>query len=117
MNFSKTTLNGTVEILASKDFTAIPVDVTKATEYNNETYLPAGTPLSFSATNDFYPGSGILLYDVYPVTNPNAALVVKGVIDAKKAQEHANVTYTSEIMAAMPGIVFRFNVEATDSVQ
>lgn len=108
MIFSKTTLNGTVEILASKDFTAIPVNVLDSNEYNNDDVLLAGTPLSF--TDEFNPPAGILLYDVYPAKNPNAALVVQGVIDAKKAQEYSGAEYTSEIMATMPGIVFRFNV-------
>lgn len=112
MTFSKTTLNGTVEILASKDFTAIPVNVLDSNEYSNDNVLLAGTPLTFN--NEFYPPAGILLYDVYPAQNPNAALIVQGVIDAKKAQAHSGVTYTSQIMAATPGIVFRFNVGAAE---
>ena len=108
MNLTKTTINSNVEILASKDFTAIPVNVTRATEYNNDTVILTGTPLTFS--DEFYSGAGILLYDVYPAENPNAALVVAGVIDAKKAQNYANVEYTSEIMAAMPAITFRFDI-------
>ena len=40
MNFAKTTYGGTVEILASKDFQAIPVKVA------GSSVLKAGTPLT-----------------------------------------------------------------------
>lgn len=100
MKFAKTTLNNTVEILAAKDFVAIPVTLEEDTL--------AGAVVE---TDD---ATGILLYDVKVDENPNGALVVAGVIDATKAQAHAGVTYDSEDYAAMPGIVFRTNIGVND---
>ena len=107
MNFAKTTYGGTVEILASKDFQAIPVKVA------GSSVLKAGTPLT--ATGESTTGSGaigILLYDVDPAKNPNGAAVVQGIIDSTKAQEHSEVTYVSALYEALPGIVFRTNIGA-----
>ena len=54
---------------------------------------------------------GILLYDADPAENPNAALVVRGIIDQKKAEKHAGVTYeAAALKTAVPGIVLRDNV-------
>ena len=107
MNFAKTTYGGTVEILASKDFQAIPVKVA------GSSIVKAGTPLT--ATGESTTGSGaigILLYDVDPTKNPNGAAVVQGIIDATKAQAHSEVTYVSALYSALPGIVFRTNIGA-----
>ena len=43
--------------------------------------------------------------------HPNAALVVRGIIDQKKAEKHAGMTYdAAALKTAVPGIVLRDNV-------
>ena len=89
MKFKTTAVGGTVEILAAADFDAVPFTVTET-----------------DASAD-----GILLYDADPAENPNAALVVRGIIDQKKAEKHAGVTYeAAALKTAVPGIVLRDNV-------
>ena len=107
MNFAKTTYGGTVEILASKDFQAIPVKVA------GSSVVKAGTPLTAAGESTTGSGAiGILLYDVDPAKNPNGAAVVQGIIDSTKAQAHSEVTYVSALYEALPGIVFRTNIGA-----
>ena len=107
MNFAKTTYGGTVEILASKDFQAIPVKVA------GSSVVKAGTPLTAAGESTTGSGAiGILLYDVDPSKNPNGAAVVQGIIDSTKAQAHSEVTYVSALYEALPGIVFRTNIGA-----
>lgn len=110
MNFAKTTYGGTVEILASKDFQAIPVKVATP---GSGTVVKAGTPLNASGESTTGSGAiGILLYDVDTAKNPNGAAVVQGIIDATKAQAHSEVSYASGLYSALPGIVFRTNIGA-----
>jgi len=105
MNFAKTTYGGTVEILASKDFQAIPVKVA------GSSVLKAGTPLTADGESTTGSGAiGILLYDVDPTKNPNGAAVVQGIIDATKAQSNSGVSYVSALYEALPGVVFRTNI-------
>lgn len=105
MNYAKTTYGGTVEILASKDFQAIPVKVA------GSSVMKAGTPLTAAGESTTGSGAiGILLYDVDPTKNPNGAAVVQGIIDSTKAQAHSAVTYVSALYEALPGIVFRTNI-------
>ena len=105
MIFSETTLAGDVEILASKDFQAIPVKVT------GSAVLKAGTPVTAAgASTTGANAAGILLYDVDPTKNPNGAAVVAGIIDATKAQSHSGVTYVEALYAALPAITFRTNI-------
>lgn len=109
MKFKTTEVGGTVEILAADDFDAIPFTVTETAA------VKAGTPMTIlgkkaaSASAD-----GILLYDVDPAENPNAALVVRGIIDKKKAEEHSGATYdAAALKTAVPGIVLRDNIGVT----
>ena len=105
MIFSETTLAGDVEILASKDFQAIPVKVT------GSAVLKAGTPVTAAgASTTGANATGILLYDVDPTKNPNGAAVVAGIIDATKAQAHSGVTYVEALYTALPAITFRTNI-------
>ena len=108
MKFAKTTLGGTVEILASKDFQAIPVKVAAP---GSGTVVKAGTPLTAAGESTTGSGAiGVLLYDVDTAENPNGAAVVQGIIDATKAQAHSEVSYVSALYSALPGIVFRTNI-------
>lgn len=105
MKFAKTDYAGTIEILASKDFQAIPVKVA------GSSVVKAGTPLTAAGESTTGSGAvGILLYDVDPNSNPNGAAVVQGIIDSTKAQAHSNVVYASGLYEALPGIVFRTNI-------
>ena len=108
MNYSKTTLNGDVEILASKDFQAIPVKVATP---GSGTVVKAGTPLTDEGASTTGSGAiGVLLYDVDTAKNPNGAAVVQGIINATKAQSHSGVTYVDALYSALPGIIFRTNI-------
>lgn len=108
MKFETTAIGGSVEILASKDFQAIPAKVATP---GSGTVVKAGTPLTAAGASTTGSGAvGILLYDVDTAANPNGALVVQGIIDATKAQAHSGVTYVSALYSALPGIVFRTNI-------
>ena len=110
MNFAKTAYAGTIEILASNDFQAIPVKVAVP---GSGTVVKAGTPLTAAGESTTGSGAvGVLLYDVDTAKNPNGAAVVQGIIDATKAQAHSGVTYVSALYSALPGIVFRTNIGA-----
>lgn len=110
MNYSKTSYAGTIEILASKDFQAIPVKVATP---GSGTVVKAGTPLDEDGASTTGSGAvGILLYDVDTAKNPNGAAVVQGIIDATKAQSHSGVSYVDALYSALPGIVFRTNIGA-----
>lgn len=58
--------------------------------------------------------TGILLYDVDPAANPNGTLLIRGVIDAKKAQNSSGFTYNTttigSLKTAIPGIFCRENI-------
>ena len=108
MKFTNTSVGGTVEILASKDYQAIPIKVATP---GSGTVVKAGTPLtSAGASTTGSSAVGILLYDVDTAENPNGAIVVQGIIDSTKAQAHSGVTYVSALYTALPGIVFRTNI-------
>ena len=105
MKYSQTTVGGGVEILASKDYQAIPVAVAGTTK------LKAGTPINASGESTTGSGAiGILLYDVDPTENPNGAAVVQGIINATVAQAHSEVSYVDALYSALPGIIFRTNI-------
>lgn len=108
MIFKKTTIAGGVEILASKDYQAIPLKVANPETGN---VVKAGTPLTAAGVVTTGASAvGILLYDVDTSLNPNGAVVVHGIIDATKAQSHSGVTYASALYSALPGVVFRTNI-------
>lgn len=110
MKYAKTTLGETVEILASKDFQAIPIKVATP---GSGTVVKAGTPLTAAGESTTGSGAvGVLLYDVDTAENPNGAAVVAGIIDATKAQSHSAVTYVSALYSALPAITFRTNIGA-----
>lgn len=114
MKMKSTSVGGTVEILASKDFTAIPVTVT------GTAVVKAGMPLKLSnpTLNGEVTGvaagtgaNGILLYDVDPNDNPNAAMIVAGVVDWTKCKAHSGATATGATMKGiLPAIEFRENI-------
>lgn len=111
MKFETTAIGGSVEILASKDFQAIPQEL--AVPVGGDGVVKAGTPITGDGEATTGAGAvGVLLYDVDTNANPNGALVVQGIIDATKAQAHSGVTYVSALYSALPGIVFRTNIGA-----
>lgn len=108
MKYNETSVGGGVEILASKDFQAIPVKVAAP---QNGTVVKAGTPLTADGASTTGSGAkGILLYDVDTAENPNGAMVVIGVINSKVAQAHSGVTYASALYSALPAVIFRDNI-------
>lgn len=110
MKYVKTSVGGGVEILASKDFQSIPVKVATPGE---GTVVKAGTPLTDAGAATTGSGAiGILLYDVDTAENPNAAVVVQGIVNAAVAQEHSGVSYVDALYSALPGIIFRTNIGA-----
>lgn len=120
MKVTNTAVGGAVEILAANDYTAIPFTVTETaavkagqpmTLAGKKATYTAGTGNAASTTN----ADGILLYDVDPTVNPNASLVVQGVIDGTKAAAHSGATIDpAALKAAVPGIVVRENTGVTD---
>ena len=107
MNFKKTTVGGTVEILAADDFMAIPATLT------GSDVVKAGMPIDAAGAS--VPAGtgavGILLYDVDPTVNPNCALVTHGYVDWTKCMSHSGATADADTMAGiLPGIVFRTNI-------
>jgi len=111
MNFAKTAYAGTIEILASNDFQAIPIKVADPSGVPG--VVKAGTPLTDAGVSTTGSGAvGVLLYDVDTRKNPNGAAVVQGIIDASKAQTHSGVSYVDALYSALPGIVFRTNIGA-----
>lgn len=110
MIYSETVVAGDVEILASKDYQAIPVKVAVTTDAAS-TVVKAGTPIGPTGLSTTGSGAiGILLYDVDTAENPNAAVVVQGILDSTKAQSHCGITYADALASALPGIVFRTNI-------
>lgn len=108
MNVSTKNVAGGVEILASKDFQAIPIKVATP---GSGTVVKAGTPLTSAGASTTGSGAvGVLLYDVDTAENPNGAAVVQGIIDATKAQAHSGVTYVDALYSALPGVIFRTNI-------
>lgn len=111
MKMETTTIAGGVEILASKDFQAIPIKVATPSGDNASPIVKAGTPLTNAGASTTGANAvGVLLYDVDTAANPNGAIVVQGIIDATKAQAHSGVTYVSALYAALPGVIFRTNI-------
>ena len=106
MKFTKTSVGGTIEILAADDFVTIPICVTEAAA------VPAGMPMTTAgtkvATTSYATAVGMLLYDVDPTENPNGALLVQGVVDKKKVESHASITLDDTF--AVPGIILRDNI-------
>ena len=108
MKFSTTTIAGDVEILAAKEFMAMPIKVATP---GSGTVVKAGTPLTIDGASTTGSGAvGILLYDVDTAKNPNGAVVTHGYIDATKAQSHSGVSYASALYSALKSIVFRTNI-------
>lgn len=117
MKFTRNTVNGINDtILASNDYTAIPFTVYETAA------VKAGYPMTLAGKKAVTAGEhgsktidadGILLYDVDPAENPNASLLIRGVID-KKAATSSGFTYDDDtikaLKTAVPGIFFRDNI-------
>lgn len=110
MKFTKSTVSGTIEILAADDFSAIPVTI------SGSEIIKAGMPVKADGTAvpDGTGAAGILLYDMNPAENPNAAIVVSGIVDWVKCREHSGATATAETMRTiLPAVTFRKNIGVT----
>lgn len=110
MKMKSTSVGGTVEILASKDFQAIPAKIA------GTAVVKAGMPVTLSgaAVATGTGAAGILLYDVDPNEDPNCALVVSGIVDWTKCKANSGATATAATMAGiLPAITFRENIGVT----
>lgn len=110
MKFTRNTVNGINDtILASNDYAAIPFTVTETAAVKAGYPMTKAGKKATSATAD-----GILLYDVDPAENPNASLLIRGVIDTKKAAASSGFTYDADaikaLKTAVPGIFCRDNI-------
>lgn len=105
MRFAKEVVGGTIEILAANDFQAVPLKI------DETEIVKAGMPITQAGKKaaDGTGAIGILLYDVDPNANPNAAVVVDGIIDWGKVKAYnTDVTATAQTMAGiLPRITFR----------
>lgn len=101
MKYTKTTSGGSVEILAADWHVSIPKAIIGSGVVKAGTPITAAGGVGTAAT-----AVGVLLYDVNVDENPNAAIVVKGVIDAVKAEAHSGIALTG-IEDSVPGIVLR----------
>ena len=116
MKFTRNTVNGINDtILASNDYTAIPFTVTE-TAAVKAGYPMAGKKAVATGETDSKTinADGILLYDVDPAENPNASLLIRGVIDTKKAAASSSFTFDADaikaLKTAVPGIFCRNNI-------
>lgn len=96
--------NFTHTILASDSYQAVPLAVTET--------MKAGMPVKAdgSKSTDGTDAIGILLYDADKDRNPNAAVVVTGIVDWAKCQainEELTGTDATAISAKLTHIVFR----------
>lgn len=113
MKYTETAFGGNVEWLASNDFQAIPAHVTESD------VVLAGTPIDADgeivepaeSTGALTDAVGIVLYDTDPAVNPNCAILVKGIVDLTKMNDHSGLELTAAaIQAVLPGIVCRENI-------
>lgn len=107
MKLKTTTVTGDVEILASKDFQAIPAAIT------GSDVVKAGMPITADGASAAAGtrAVGILLYDVDPTANPNGAIVVSGIVDWTKCMAHSGATADADTMKGiLPAITFRTNI-------
>lgn len=110
MKFSDTKVGGGVEILATDDFQAIPFTVTETDP------VKAGMPMTLAGKKaaEGTGADGILLYDVDPKEDPNAALLVDGIVNWKLCKEHSGASADAATMKeALPNIIFRENIGVT----
>ena len=98
--------SGRCEFLASKDFNSIPCTV------SGDGTIKAGSPITSAgalATTESQ-AVGLLMYDVTPAINPNGALLVQGVVNARIARQYSGRPLVkSTIEGAVPGLYLREN--------
>lgn len=67
--------------------------------------VKAGTPINANGEVTLSSDAvGLLRYDCNTAIEQIGVVIVEGVVDTKKAQEHAGITYTAEVMSAIPGV-------------
>lgn len=107
MKFAYSEVGGMVEILAAQEFTGIPVKI------SGEDIVYAGMPITADGTAVAAGtgAAGILLYDVNPAEDPNATIIVAGVVDWTKCKAHSGATASADDMKAiLPAVTFRENI-------
>ena len=106
MYFDTKSIGGTVEILASNDYQAVPIAI------QGEELVKAGMPIKNDGSKaaEGTDAIGILLYDEDPKRNPNGAVVVDGIINWAKCKASVGETLSIEASAIsklLPNIAFR----------
>lgn len=110
MKVDASNFGGGIEILASDDFQAIPIQLQIV---SNPSVVKAGTPLTAdgAVALDGTNAVGLLLNDVDTAVNPNGALLVDGIVDYAKAKANAGITASAATLdSAIKGIYFRTNI-------
>ena len=114
MKFTKTSVGGTVEILAADDYTAIPIKVA------GSSVVKAGMPMKYDGTSVAAgtASNGILLYDVDPNENPNGSLIVAGVVYWANCKSHSGSTATAATLTGfLPAFAFLGNIRRNSLVR
>lgn len=102
MIYSSDKVAGGICFLASPHYQSIPLKLTAN--------AVAGTPVTAAgaAALDGTNAIGLVMYDVDVSVNPNAAVLVAGVVDYVKAKANASITATAATLhTAIPAITFR----------
>lgn len=102
MQMQKTVIDCGFTILASRDYQSRPITVAGSVP------VPAGSPMTSAGVTAATESQavGILLHDVDPNVNPNGALLVQGLVNARVARTHSGATLdAATLKVACPGIV------------
>lgn len=111
MQFEKVTYSGDVEILKRPPFEGIPItlnfaSVTATDPATGKKIVKAGSPISAAGVAaNTSSAVGILLHDVIE-DRPQGTVLKKAYLNTAVAQAHCGVTYSADVKAALPMIVF-----------
>lgn len=95
---------GRCEFLASKDFNSVPCTIA------GTDIVKAGSPITSAGAvaSTESQAVGLLMYDVDPTVDPNGALLVQGVVNARMARQYSGCPLVkATIEGAVPGLYLR----------
>lgn len=95
---------GRCEFLASKDFNSVPCTIA------GTDIVKAGSPITSAGAvaSTESQAVGLLMYDVDPTVDPNGALLVQGVVNARMARQYSGCPLVKDtIEGAVPGLYLR----------
>lgn len=109
MQYETQAFAGDVVILKRKPFEgiAMTLDFTSVSDVvNGKKIVKAGTPIGkIGVVDNTATVVGILLHDVTE-DRPQGTLLKKAYIDKAIAETHSGVTYASDVISALPMVVF-----------